>query len=111
MRAMRVLTVGIAVFAVLSAFFWVVPNRSRFSSGSEFPCYDAFRDRSGEPTDEAALWPPGGKCVLRASGGAVIERPRQTPWLEWIGSAFLAGAIAAAIEAMRRSSRPRSSAT
>lgn len=96
-----------AVFAVLFAFFWVVPNRSRFSSGVEFPCYDVFRDRGGEPTDQAALWPPGGKCALRTKDGAVIERPRQTPWLEWIGSVFLAAAVAVVVEAIRRMRRSR----
>ena len=34
---MRALWVGVGVFAVLFAFFWVVPNRSRFaSSATEF---------------------------------------------------------------------------
>ena len=92
---MRWLWVGLGAFGVLFAFFWIVPNRSDLGSAGDLRCYEVFRDvPSGEPRDEAALWPPGGKCVLETGSGSVVERSRQTPVFEWILSALLGAGIA-----------------
>jgi hypothetical protein len=82
--------IGIALSVLLLAFGWTW----LWGGYSDTTCIHAYPNlpEGSAYHTEAALWPPGGRCVYELPSGEVITRGGPVPWFEWSFLAVL-GAI------------------
>jgi hypothetical protein len=97
--------IGIAVSILLLAFGWTWVLGA-YSDTTCILAYPNLPEGSAERR-EAALWPPGGRCVYELPSGEVTTRSGPVPWFEWSFLAVL-GAIVGALVLLVRKTRSRS---
>jgi hypothetical protein len=100
------IVIGIAVSILLLGFGWTW-LLGGYSDTTCSLAYPSAPEGSIEHV-EAALWPPGGRCVYELPSGEVVTRSGPVPWFEW---AFLTvlGALVGALGLLIRKTHSRAS--